>query len=77
MPISISVRPQPAHSRVSGSMAQSLMQGVIMAASDVDSLAVHTVAAPISHATSATCWQAPSVSPVRPPIASAVNRVKI
>ncbi len=77
MLISISVRPQPAQSRVPGSMAQSLMQGVIMAASDVDLLAAQTVAAPINHATSATCWQAPSVSPVRPPIASAVNRVKI
>ena len=77
MPISISVRPQPAQSRVPGSMVQSLMQGEIMAASDVDFLAVHTVAAPISHATSATCWQAPRVSPVRPPNASAVDRVKI
>ena len=73
----MSVRPQPEHSRVSGSMAQTLMQGEIIGEVFDGVIAAYSVAAPTNHATSATCWQAPRVSPVRPPIACAVTLVKI
>src|SRR5690606_25937801 len=72
--ISASVRPQPAQRPVSGSMVQILVQGDRA----VGAMAPHAaLAAPIRYAIAAICWQAPSVSPVRPPISRSAIQEKI
>jgi len=75
LPISVSVRPQPMQRPLTASMTQTLMHGERMATMTAGG-AQASAATPMRNVVAAICWQAPSVSPVRPPIAEAEIRVK-